>query len=203
MASILDFLDSGEGKKFVSRASKEVEEKPDKVRSVLAMAMPMMLGAMKKNSQTDDGAEKLNGALQDTKHDGSILGNMAEIFDGGNLLREGSGIMNHIFGGKQDKVEQAVGSSASMERSKVSKLLKMAAPVILGILGSQKRKDQVGKEGISNLLSSVMGSNSSHDQSLLETFLDAGSDESIVSETAGKLFGRKDKSKGLGDFFKG
>lgn len=203
MASILDFLDSEEGKKFVSRSSKEVEENPEKVRSALAMALPMMLGAMKKNSRTDDGAENLNNALENKKHDGSILSSMSENFNGGKLISEGSGIMNHIFGGKQNKIEQAIGSSAAMDPNKVSQLLKMAAPVILGILGSQKRKDQVGKKGISNLLSSVMGSNSSHDQSLLETLLDASSDDNIVTETAGKLFGNKDRSKGLGDFFKG
>ena len=48
-----------------------------------------------------------------------------------------------------------------------------------------------------------MGSNSSHDQSLLETFLNADGNGNIAGDIAGKLFGEKQNSKGPGSFFKG
>lgn len=202
MASILDFLDTDTGKHFVQRSSKEVNESPDKVKSVLGMALPMLMGAIKKNTTSPEGAEKLNSELEREKHNGSILDSL-KSGDLSGMLSEGSGILGHIFGGKQDKIVDAVSAATKMDSSKVEKLIKMAAPVIMGILGKQKRKDNVGKSGISTLVGSVMGSNSSHDQSLLETFMDADDDNNIAGKLTGKLFGGKTGSKGLGGFFKG
>ena len=203
MASILDFLDTDTGKDFIQKSSDEVNESPEKVKSVLGMALPMIMGAIKKNTNSPEGAEKLNSELAKEKHNGSIL----DKFGGGGLsgiLGEGSGILDHVLGGSQSKVASAVSSATGMDASKVGKILKMAAPVIMGILGKQKRKDNVqGSEGITDLVGSVMGSNSSHDQSMLETFLDADKDGNIANDVAGKIFGGKGKSKGLGGFFKG
>jgi hypothetical protein len=202
MASILDFLDTDTGQQFVQRSSREVDESPDKVKSVLGMALPMLMGAIKKNTSSSEGAEKLNSELEKEKHNGSILDSV-KSGDLSGILSEGSGILGHIFGGKQDKIVDAISSATQMDSSKVEKIIKMAAPVIMGILGKQKRKDDVGKSGISSLVGSVMGSNSSHDQSLLETFMDADDDSNIAGQLTGKLFGGKSGSKGLGGFFKG
>lgn len=202
MASILDFLNTETGKDFVEKSGKEVDESPEKVKSVLGMALPMMMGALKKNTSTPEGAEKLENELEKDKHNGSILDSIGTGGISG-FLSQGSGIVDHIFGGKQNKIVQAVSSATGLDASKVAKILKMAAPVVMGVLGKQKRKDNIQRGGISTLIGSVMGSNSSYDQSLLETFLDADDDSSVVKEAAGKLFGGKGKSKGLGGFFKG
>ena len=205
MASILDFLDTEKGKEFIQKSSEEVNEPQDKVKSALGMALPMIMGAMKKNADSPEGAENLNRELGKEKHDGSILD---KIGAGGlsGIMGEGSGILGHVLGGSQSKIASAVGSAIGMDASKVSKLLQMAAPVIMGILGKQKRKDNINSGGgISDLVGSVLGTNSSHDQSMLETFMDSEKGGKIASDVAGKIFGNKDKgkSKGLGDFFKG
>ena len=202
MASILDFLNTDKGKEFVDRSSTEVNESPEKVKSVLGMALPMIMGALKKNTSSPEGAEKLNAELEKEKHNGSILDNIGSMGLSG-LMGEGSGILSHIFGGKDSKIVDAVSSATGMDSAKVGKLLKMAAPVIMGILGTQKRKDGVDKNGITGLVGSVLGSNSSHDQSLLETFMDSDGKGSVAKDVAGKIFGGKGKSKGLGGFFKG
>lgn len=203
MASILDFLDTDTGKQFVEKSSKEVNESPEKVKSVLGMALPIIMGALKKNTNSPEGAQKLNNELAKDKHNGSVLDQIGSGGIGG-LLGEGSGILSHVLGGNQTKVQEAVASATGMDASKVGKILQMAAPVIMGILGKQKRKDNVeGSGGISNLIGSVLGSNSSHDQSLLETFLDADNSGNVAKDVAGKIFGGKGKSKGLGGFFKG
>lgn len=201
MASILDFLGSDTGKQFIEKSSNEVNESPEKVKSALGMALPMMLGALKSKAGSPDGAENIDKALQDDKHNGSVLDKISSG-DLSGLLSEGPGILGHIFGGKQGQIEQAVGATTGMDSSKVSKLLQMAAPVVMGILGSQKRKDHVNSGGLQGLIGSVMGTTSSHDQSLLETFMNADG-EGVVNDVVGKLFGGKDKSKGLGSFFKG
>jgi hypothetical protein len=203
MASILDFLDTEKGKEFIHKSSEEVNESPDKVKSALGMALPMIMGALKKNTSSSEGAENLNKELNKDKHDGSVLD---KIGSGGlsGLLGEGSGILGHVLGGSQSKIASAVGSAIGMDSAKVNKLLQMAAPVIMGILGKQKRKDNIeSSSGVASLVGSVLGTNSSHDQSMLETFMDSDKGGKIARDVAGKIFGSKDKSKGLGDFFKG
>ncbi len=203
MASILDFLDTGKGKEFVQKSSEEINESPDKVKSALGMALPMIMGALKKNADSPDGAEKLNQELGKDKHDGSVLDKIG-VGDLSGLMGEGSGILGHVLGGSQSKIASAVGSAIGMDASKVNKLLQMAAPVVMGILGKQKRKDNVDSGGgISDLVGSVLGTNSSHDQSMLETLINSDKGGKIAGDVAGKIFGGKGKSKGLGDFFKG
>ncbi|MHA6280500.1 DUF937 domain-containing protein [Salinimicrobium sp. CAU 1759] len=205
MASILDFLDTAKGKEFIQKSSDEVNESPDKVKSALGMALPMILGAMKKKSDSPEGAEKLKKELGKEKHDGSVLDNIG-VGGLSGLMGEGSGILGHVLGGSQSKIASAVGAAIGMDASKVNKLLQMAAPVIMGLLGKQKRKENIDSGGgISDLVGSVLGTNSSHDQSMLETFMDSDKGGKIAGDVTGKIFGGKgkDKPKGLGDFFKG
>lgn len=202
MASILDFLDTSKGKEFIRNSSKEVDESPEKVKSVLGMIMPMILGGLKKKTDSPEGARDLDAELEKEEHNGSVLNSLGTGSLSG-LMGQGSGILGHIFGGKDSKMVEAVSTATGMNASKVGKLLKMAAPVIMGILGEQKRKDGSGPGGISGLVNSALGSSSSHDQSLLETFLDSDGKGSIAKDFAGKIFGGKTKSKGLGSFFEG
>lgn len=202
MASILDFLNTQTGKDFIQKSSNEVNESPEKVKSVLGMALPMIMGAIKKNTDDPQGAAKLNSELEKDKHDGSILDNLKDTAVS-SLMGEGSGILGHIFGGSNSKITTAVSSATGMDASKVSKILQMAAPVVMSLLGKQKRKDGVDKGGISSLVGSVLGSNSSHDQSLIESLMGSDQAGNIAKNVSGKLFGGKDSSKGLGGFFKG
>lgn len=199
MASILDFLDTEKGKDFIGKAAGQLGENPEKIKTALATGLPMILGGMKKNAKNPEGEAELNRALEDQKHDGSILSSLGGG-DLGNLIGEGSGILKHVFGGKQQQINEAVGATSGMDSSKISQLLKMAAPIVMGILGNQKRKDNVSQGGIGNLLGSVMGSNSSHDQSMLESFLDKDGGGNIANDM-GKIFKSKGGIKGLGDLF--
>ena len=79
----------------------------------------------------------------------------------------------------------------------------MAVPIIMGILGSQKRKDNVSQNGLGDLLGSVLGSQSTNDQSLIETLLDADGDGSVIDDVAGMVLGGNKKKGGLGGMLGG
>ena len=70
MASILDLLKTEIGEKVIAKASDKTNESKDKVSSVLGMAMPLLLGALKNNSKDEEGAKKISGALDSEKHNG-------------------------------------------------------------------------------------------------------------------------------------
>ncbi len=207
MASILDLLSSDLGKQLINGASAQTGQPADKTANVLSMALPVILGAMQRNASTPQGAKSLNNALDDSRHDGSILDQLGGLLGGGNvdssLLNDGAGILGHVLGGNQQKVEQNISKTSGMDVGSVAQIIKMAAPILMGVLGNQKRKDNVGESGIGDLLGSVLGKNTNHDRSLIETLLDADGDGSVIDDVAGMVLGGNKKKGGLGGLLGG
>ena len=117
MASILDLLNTDIGKQLISSASEKTNTSPDRTASVLSSAMPLILGAMKRNAATPDGAASLNNALENNKHDGSLLDNLGGLLSGGgldDLMSDGGGILGHVLGGKQERVEQTISKTSGV-----------------------------------------------------------------------------------------
>lgn len=202
MSSILDLLNSDMGKQLISGASAQSGQSAEKTSSVLSMALPFLLGAMKKNSASPEGAAGLLGALN-SKHDGSILDNLGGLFQGGvddAVQNDGAGILRHVLGGSQPKIENALSQKSGMDAGSVAQILKVAAPILMGVLGKQTRQNNVSdSNGLGNLLGGLMGSGSNQqkDQSFLESLLDADGDGSIIDDVAGMVLGSQKKKGGL------
>lgn len=207
MASILDLLSSDAGKQLVNGASAQTGVSTEKTTNVLSMALPAILGAMQRNASTPQGAQNLNNALADDRHDGSMLNQLGGLLGGGSegsgLLSAGEGILKHVLGGNQDRLQNNISKTSGVDASSVGQIIKMAAPILMSILGSQKRKDNVSEGGIGNLLGSVLGKNTDHDQSLITTLLDADGDGSVLDDVAGMVFGGNKKKEGLGGMLGG
>lgn len=207
MASILDLLSSDLGKQLISGASAQTGQSTDKTSSVLNMALPFLLGAMKKNASTPDGAAGLLGALSG-KHDGSILDNLGGLFSGGvdqSVQQDGEGILGHILGNSRPNVENALSQKSGMDIGSVAQILKVAAPILMGVLGKQTRQNSISdSSGLGSLLGGMMGSQSApKDQSFIESLLDADGDGSIIDDVAGMVLGGSKKKGGLGGLLGG
>jgi len=206
MSSILDLLNSDMGKQLIGGASAQSGQTAEKTSSVLNMALPFLLGAMKKNSATPDGAAGLLSALNG-KHDGSILDNLGDLFDGGvddNVQQDGAGILGHILGGSQSKIENALSQKSGMDAGSVTQILKVAAPILMGVLGKQTRQNNVSdSNGLGDLLGGLMGGGQKEDQSFIESLLDADGDGSIIDDVAGMVLGGSKKKGGIGGLLGG
>ncbi|MEX0362638.1 MAG: DUF937 domain-containing protein [Allomuricauda sp.] len=209
MSGLLDLLNSPMGKQLISGVAGQTGQPENKTADVLSMAMPLLMGAMKRNVSTQSGAEGLMNALS-SKHDGSILDDLGGLFGGGvdqSVMNDGAGILGHIFGAKQPQVESALGSKSGMDTGSIAQILKIAAPILLGYLGKQTRKQNVSKpDALSGLLGGLMGGGSSatRQQSLIETFLDSDGDGSVIDDLAGMvLSGGNQKKSGLGGLLGG
>lgn len=193
MASILDLLNSDTGKQLISSTSKQTGQSEDNIMTVLSMAFPAILGAMQQNASTPEGAQSLNSALEDQRHDGSILDRLGSLLGGNDqeessLMSDGAGILKHVLGGKQSAVEQNISTTTGIDANSVAKIIKIAAPILMGILGSKKRKENVDQGGIGGLLGSLLGGNS---------------DGNILGDVAGMVLGGKKKKGGLGGLLGG
>jgi hypothetical protein len=207
MAGILDLLNSDLGKQIISGVSGSTGNDTSKTSSVLTMAMPVLMKAMQRNSSTTEGAEGLMGALSG-KHDGSILDNLGGLFDGGvdeSVKQEGAGILGHILGNKQQGVEQVIGQKSGLDAGAVANILKVAAPLLMGVLGKESRQNNVtDSSGLGGLLGGMLGGNeTANEQNFLEKILDADGDGSVVDDVAGMLLGGDKKSGGIGSLLGG
>ncbi|GMN05332.1 DUF937 domain-containing protein [Croceitalea sp. MTPC5] len=209
MSGLLDLLNSPIGKQLISGVSGQTGQPENKTADVLAMAMPLLMGAMKKNASTPGGAQGLMSALS-SKHDGSILDNLGGLFGGGvdqNVMDDGAGILGHVFGSKQPQVENALSNKSGIDAGSVGQILKIAAPILLGYLGKQTRQQNVNSpDALSGLLGGLMGGTrtANKQQSLIESFLDSDGDGSVIDDLAGMvLSGNGQKKGGLGGLLGG
>ena len=210
MAGILDLLGSDLGKQIISGVAGSTGNDSNKTGSVLTMALPVLMKAMQRNASTPQGAEGLMGALS-KKHDGSILENLGDLFQGGvndDIVQDGGNILGHILGNKQQGVEQVIGQKSGMDAGSVANILKVAAPILMGVLGKQKAQNNVSdSNGLGDLLGGMLGGNSAQkEQGFLEQILDADGDGSVVDDVAGMILGggnSNKKSGGLGSLLGG
>ncbi|WP_074406036.1 MULTISPECIES: DUF937 domain-containing protein [Aquimarina] len=198
MSGILDLLNSPMGKQIINGVSSQTGQSQDKTGDLLSMAMPVLMGAMQRNASTPEGASGLLGALTG-KHTGGILDNLGGLFDGGvdqSVTNDGAGILGHILGNKQPAVENALSQKSGIDAGSVAQILKVAAPILLGVLGKQAKQNNVNDaNGLSGLLGGMSGGGTKQ-QSLIESFLDADGDGSILDDVAGMLLSSGGKKKG-------
>ncbi|NER13801.1 DUF937 domain-containing protein [Leptobacterium flavescens] len=206
MSGILDLLNSDLGKQIIGGVSSETGQSEGKTADVLSMALPVLMGAMKKNAASPQGAEGLMGALSG-KHDGSILDNLGGLFSGGvdkSVMDDGAGILGHVLGNRQASVESALSQKSGMDTGTIAQILKVAAPILMGYLGRQSRQSNVNNAGgLGSLLGSVMGNQPKQNQSLIESLIDADGDGSIIDDVAGMVMSGGKKKSGLGGLLGG
>ena len=179
----------------LGQLAEQVGGNEGQVKNGVMAALPAMLTALSKNTGTEKGAQELNNALE-TKHDGSILNNLSGYLSNPDL-KDGAGVLNHLFGSQTSNVANAVSQSSGLDTNGSMKMLQMLAPVLMGMLGQQKKQNNLDAEGIGNL-TSMLASNFGSEAGasgiidVVTNLLDANKDGNVMDDImgmVGKLFG--------------
>ena len=206
MSGLLDLLNSDLGKQMISGVSNQTGQSESKTADVLSMALPVLMGAMKKNASSQDGASSLMNALSN-KHDGSILSNLGGLFDGGvddSVLQDGSGILKHVLGSKQSTVENTLSAKSGLDAGSIAQILKVAAPILMGLIGQQTKANNISDSNdLTSLLGSMLGGQPRQNQSLIESLIDTDGDGSVLDDVADMVLGSNKKKGGLGGILGG
>ena len=181
----------------LGQLAEQVGGNEGQVKNGVMAALPAMLTALSKNTGTEKGAQELSNALE-TKHDGSILNNLSGYLSNPDL-KDGAGILNHLFGSQTSNVANAVSQSSGLDSNGSMKMLQMLAPVLMGMLGQQKKQNNLDAEGIGNLtsmLASNFGSEAgaSGIMEAVTNLLDSNKDGNVMDDVmglVGKFFGSK------------
>ncbi len=183
LESVLGLLND----KDLGKLASQLGGNENDIKVGLISALPAILQALNKNTQTAEGAESLNKALE--KHDGSVLNNLSGYLNNPDL-NDGAGILNHLFGNQTENVAKAVSKSSGLDSNGSIKMLQILAPLVLGALGKQKKDnnlDASGLDALTSMLALNLGSNeqTSGIMGLVTNLLDSNKDGAIVDDLLG------------------
>lgn len=138
-----------------------------KVKLLLAIAVPILIKAMKNNASSKEGAVSLLGALAQHKDTRSIEEQL-----GAADLEDGAKIIGHILGGDYGNVINQLTSETGLTSDEVGQTLSSIAPVLLSGLSeatetasSQAQKPSTGGlSAVAGLFGSLLGGAKKEDE---------------------------------------
>jgi len=209
MSGILDLLNSEMGQQLVNGAGKQMGLDSKSTTSALSTAMPLILGALKNNSNSAEGSAQLLGALNSPAHSGGArLDNMSSILGGDSIdqdvLDDGANILGHVFGGQESNAANALSKSSGLDMNSAMNMLKVAAPFIMSYLGKQTKDNNVSESGgLGDMLGSLLGSQGGDMASMASLIQGFNGNDSSIDDIAGMLGGGGKSAGGLGGLISG
>jgi hypothetical protein len=149
--SLTQLLDEHSGE-----VSQRIGADEAKTRQAMHTAIPALLAAFEREATRGDGMRQ--AIRQD--HDGAILDQLSDYLGGTAQLNpratNGAGILEHVLGGDQQDMAQALSAKSGLDLGSIMRLLPLLAPIIMGMLG--KKSDATPGGGFSlDDLGSILG----------------------------------------------
>jgi hypothetical protein len=184
---LFELLSSAIGGDAIRQMSQGLGEDETKTSNAVSTALPLLLGAISRNTTNPSGASALENALA-KDHDGGVLDDIAGALSSGSS-GAGEGILRHVLGEKRPLVEAGISKSTGLNVASVGKLLTMLAPLVMGALGRVRQQQGLDAGGLSNILkqeTSSVGAQGTGVEGLL-SLLDRDADGSVVDDIGGML----------------
>jgi hypothetical protein len=183
METLLQGMLSKMGEQGIEKIGKSAGLNSNITKQILSQAGPLLMGKMADNAKSAQGRESLARALDD--HDGSIFDRLDDVVNP-NVDTKGSNILRHILGDKAGVLADVLAKKNGTDFNSTQKILEMAAPLILGQLGGQKKSKGLDARGIFDLLQGEKKANGNNMLlDLAEQFLDKDGDGSVVDDLLG------------------
>lgn len=132
----------------LQRMSREIDQPVDQTKSGLKAAIPTLLMGIVKKGSTLEGAQSIFDMAKSTVDaDGAVK-----------TTRSGSDFLHGIFGGNLNSIISKLGSTVGMNSYSISKMMGVAAPLIMGALGQKIRTDNLSPSTLMSYLSSQKSS---------------------------------------------
>lgn len=144
---------------FVSRASAQLGEPEESMlKALLRGAVPTLLAGLATRSQERGTAERILGLIGDPSFDLRAAHDAGTLFSeggaGASLRERGGRLLALLFGGRLDALTTALAEYAGIRPSSSSSLLRVAAPLVLALVGERAKRDRLDADGLSRLFAS-------------------------------------------------
>ena len=189
--NVIELLQGQLDENLIQQLSQHIgAESTEQTEAAASGIISTLVAGLNKNAATPDGATALVSAI-DRDHDGSILEDVAGFLLGSretsnSSTLNGAGILQHILGGKQSNTQDMLGKATGLDTAQIGKLMIALAPMVLAALGNARKQEEVSSENIGDLLSGSVKSqvNQQQEMGLLQRFLDADGDGSVMDDIA-------------------
>jgi len=194
MANLIDLLQGQLSEGLLDQLSNQLggtdkEQTQDAASGIISA----MVSALAKNASTPNGADALANALE-RDHDGSILDDIMGYAGGSaakpeytqDRMTNGAGILKHVLGAKQGNMIEMISKMSGLANGQTGNLMTMLAPIVMGMLGKQKRQQNLDQGGLADILSRSVQSQSNKRQEMgfIGKLLDQDGDGSIMDDLA-------------------
>ena len=152
MASLLESLASQIGQQDVSQISRQLGTDENSTESAIEAALPLLVDALGRNADSDQGAEALTNALRN-KHQGSVVDNLSSYLATAATFRTATAFWATCWATSAAWSSAAWGSLRGWTRTIRRGCWRCLAPVVLGQLGQMQQRNNMGANDVQNLLS--------------------------------------------------
>jgi len=162
------------GPQDIEQVAKKLGTNPQQAQGAIEAALPLLLGAMSKNSSAPFGAQALHSALEKDHasldlgsvlgavigsggQSGSGLGDILGAVMGGDNSQAaapsaGESILRHVFGGQQQRANQGLGQATGLGGQGANQLLAILAPIVMQILAKKMQSNNWSPTQLGNAL---------------------------------------------------
>jgi outer membrane protein OmpA-like peptidoglycan-associated protein len=156
MESVMDMAQGFFGGDMLGRVSSWLHESPAGTKAAVQDALPVSLLGLANQAQSEEGSRALLGRFQrgDYPHlEADELGRAVsdpETTD--RLVQSNRGFTEGMFGGKLGPIVDGMAEHAGVSRGAVSKVLALATPVVLGMIGKKAMSQNLDAPGLRSYL---------------------------------------------------
>ena len=192
--SLLETLQQRLGGQTVDQISRKLGTDSGTTSNAIDAALPLLLSAVAHNASTGQ-AQAIDKAVAED-HDGRVLDDVPGFLNQAES-GPGAGILRHVLGGRQQTMEKGLSQATGLDAGRVSQLLTILAPLVMGALGKAKQERGLDAGGLSHLLvneQEQLKQSAPGVMGMLSRFLDRNADGSIADDVGGligKTFGNK------------
>lgn len=133
---------------IVNRFSSAIGETTEKTQKGLKAVIPSLLMGIVNKGQTADGAENLTKLVNKDGYEGESVSNLQD----NNYVAMGEDAVKNIFGGNVNQVATNLGQSTGINSSGILKMMSMAAPLVMGLLGKKMKREGLNASGLMGFL---------------------------------------------------
>ena len=145
---------------LVRRASSALGESEGAVQKALSGVIPCVLAGTL-NKAGEEGTTVFNLAMEAAN--AKVLGNLGSLLGksggaGGTELSTLMGMAGNIFGNKQNNISRLISGFSGVKESSANSLISIAAPVVLAMLGTHAKENNLNASGFLSFLNNQKSS---------------------------------------------
>ena len=145
MTSITEDLLSQLQGGHLTQMSRQIGLPESETRNAIAAALPLLIGTLGRNASQPQGAQSLLGALS-RDHAGLDVGSvLGSVLGGGG---QGSEILGHIFGPRQQVAAQGLGTATGLGSDRANALLRLLAPIVMAYVAKRMYDNRQPTPGV-------------------------------------------------------